>query len=154
MLKLHGEPLMTIAYEDALKIMKTARQDYDRQFATGHSRRRNLKASEREKLGALVVSYLSTIAEPYNNPNHHLADLYTADFLTDTIAGPVEVALNIGDGYVVCHFHDESKFGLLGHGIANGFDRRTGAWFFHADRTKSASENFREWRSQFEELFD
>lgn len=145
---------MPITYEDALQLTKDARQAYDSQFATGHSRRRQLKASEREKLGALVISYLSTVAELYDNPNPHVADLYTADFLTNTIAGPVEVAFNIGSGYIVHHFQDESKFGLLGHGLANGFDKRTGTWFIHPDRSKSASENYENWLSQFEKLFE
>lgn len=145
---------MPITYEDALQLMQAARQAYDSQFTTVHSRRRQLKAAEREKLGALVVSYLSTVAELYDNPNPHVADLYTADFLTNTIAGPVEVAFNIGSGYVVHHFQDESKFSLLGHDLARGFDKRQGTWFFHPDRSKSASENYDDWRSQFDNLFE
>lgn len=140
---------MSISYEQALRIMKQARREQDK-YATGHSRRRVMRAPEREKLGALLVEYLSEVGEPVDGKNdEHLSGV---SFRISTVAGPLEVHYNVGWGAIFQRFTDESKYGLLGHGLANTFSRSSGKWNFHASPSNDASSAFLEWKTEVEKL--
>lgn len=135
-----------IPYEEALRAMKVERKRVDGHYRTRHSTSRQLRAPEREKLGALVISYLSQIAEMREDPT------YGIEFVLDTVAGPLVIHYAVGWGAIFQQFTDESKYGLLGHGLANQVNRRTGKWNFHHDKSNTAAYAFVEWKTEIEEL--
>ena len=126
--------------------MKVERKSVDKLYRTRSSSSHMPRAPEREKLGALVVSYLSEISEMHEHPTSGI------EFVLDTVAGPLVIHYSIAWGTIFQRFTDESKYGLLGHGLANGVNRVSGKWNFHHGKSYTADNSFVAWKTEIEEL--
>lgn len=133
-----------ISYRDALRLLKVERKEYDRQYRTAQSSRHQLSGPDREKLGALVVEYLSPIAEA--RPN----GLDGIEYVLKTELGALVVNYNVGWGTIFQKFEEPNRVNL--NLLGGSVNRYSGKWNFHFDRTDDAESAFSQWKNAVERI--
>ena len=127
-----------ISYKDALRAMRIDRRVADKSYPKGA--RHYMRAAEREKLGALVISYLSQIAEAREHPTAGL------EFVLDTAVGPLVIHYAIAHGTIFSIF-DNPK---LAASRLFDVNPHSGKWNFHHGREHRAEVAFENWRRNLE----
>ena len=127
-----------ISYKDALAAMHGERIAVDRgPYALPKNVK--MKAACREKLGALVVSTLSDIAE---SREHHSRGL---EFVLGTIHGPLVISYDVAGGDIFQKFeHPTSK--------VYGSNPHSGKWNFHTGPEDCADAAFSTWKKEIERI--
>jgi hypothetical protein len=127
----------TIPYKEALRAVHEDRLEETKSFG-GHPSRDSMPVAELEKLGALVISYLSQVGEAREHPTTGL------EFCLDTTAGPLMVCYRVYHGTIISRFADPRRAAAAGVDC----NPHSGKWNFHHDRGDRADRAFESWRAQ------
>lgn len=118
------------------------------------SRRTNMRAAERRKLGRLIERYIREHGGEPGRWTKRRDGLYLDGAVLPTAAGPLHVAFDEGVGltYVFGRFEDVGRArSLLPHRF--GVDRLnpfSGKWNFYFDRTWTAATAFARWTAELD----
>jgi hypothetical protein len=105
----------TIPYKEALRAVHEDRLEETKSFG-GRPSRDSMPVAELEKLGALVISYLSQVGEAREHPTTGL------EFCLDTTAGPLVACYRVYHGTIISRFEDPRRAAAAGVDCNRAFE--------------------------------
>lgn len=127
-----------VTYQEALKAMRAERKRVDKERGRP---RESMSAADRERLGALLVEYLSQVGEAREVPYS-----WGVEFILDTHAGELVVCYEPHHGTIFAKFSDPKP------GMPWGANPHSGKWNFHHDPSNDADSAFSEFRNELQQV--
>jgi hypothetical protein len=131
-----------VTYEEALRAVRQDRKEREKEDRGHYPRKRNdrMVAAERDRLGALLVEFLSQYAEVEPSP------AWGVEFVLETDLGPLITHYDVRWGTIFQRFQIPTN-------KVPGSNPYSGKWNFHHDYGTTADEAFLEWRNELARVY-